>query len=96
MYLAEAEEIFDHWQDSPPTYQAVGLIARMLGWEPKSREDDGVPPDVPGISEAIAAAVGKMAGVPPPVVSLDAMREQNRQKIIAIAERNMAKAAQAG
>lgn len=93
MYLAEAEEVFYYWQDHPPTYQMVDLIARMLGWEgPKTRENDGNPPEMNlALPPEMAAAIGRAAGVPAPIVSLDQMREKNRQKAIEIAKRNAAK-----
>lgn len=88
MYLDEAEEIFGYWQEHPPTYQMVDLIARMLGWEgPERRVDDDGPIDESAyeISPQLAAAIGKAAGVPPLAVSLNDMRERSRQQRLKIA-----------
>lgn len=95
MYLDEAEEIFAHWRDNPPTYQMVHLIAKMLGWSgPKEHEAGGEPPDMAfDLPPDVAKALGVAAGVPPPVVSLDEMREKNRQKMIELAQRHMEKKA---
>lgn len=89
MYLAEAEEIFDYWRENPPTYQITAVIARMLGWEPAAK--------VEPLDESLfllapdeADAIGRAAGLPAPVVSLDAMRERNLQKMVEIARRNTA------
>jgi hypothetical protein len=89
MYLEEADEVFQYWRESPPTYQLVGLIARMLGWSgPEQREFDGELPDfVCELPPEAAEALGKSAGLPAPVVSLDEMREKNRQKMLEIAAR---------
>jgi hypothetical protein len=89
MYLAEADEIFQFWKDSPPTYQLVALIARMLGWEPQPREIEGELPDW-GVEmpPEVAEKMGQAVGLPAPIVSLDEMRERNRQRMIEIAERN--------
>jgi hypothetical protein len=91
MYFSEAEEIFGHWEQSPPTYQMVGLIARMLGWEGPARALDG-PPPMPSISPDMAEAIGLAAGVPSPVVDLEAMREKNRRRPLEIHERRKARA----
>lgn len=90
MTLEDAARIFDYWQDNPPTYQLVSIIAQMLGWEPPERRHNGEPPDIPELTPEFAAMLGEAAGVPAPVVSLDAMREKNRQKMVEFARRNAA------
>lgn len=66
----------------------------MLGWEgPERRADDTGPIDESAyeISPELAAAIGKAAGVPPLVVSLDAMRERNKQKALELAKQSAGK-----
>ena len=94
MYLEEADEVFDYWTLHPPTHQLVALIARMLGWEgPEKPEIDG--DDLPDLqielSPEMADAIGKAAGVPPPVIDLEAMRERNRNRAKEIALRQIAR-----
>jgi hypothetical protein len=92
MYLAEVEEIFEYWMDHPPVHHLVALIARMLGWEPKPREVEGELPDMElELPPEVAEKMGQAVGLPAPIVSLDEMRERNRQRMIEIAERNAAK-----
>jgi hypothetical protein len=94
MYLAEAEEVFGHWRQYPPTYQAVGIIAQMLGWKPPGVSSGNAElTPLPDLTPGPAAAIGKMADLPGPViVDLDVMREKNKQYMLAIAKRNAAKA----
>jgi hypothetical protein len=95
MYFAEAEEIFGYWEQSPPTYQLVGLIARMLGWEGPARELTE-PPPMPEIDALMASEIGRAAGVPTPVVDLEAMREKNLRRVVEIRERQAARDAAKG
>lgn len=97
MYLDESEEIFGYWEENPPTYQMVGLIARMLGWEGAKREGPAVePPPMPDIPVEIREALGKAAGVPTPIISIEEMRERNRRRVVErIAEREARTAANA-
>jgi hypothetical protein len=96
MFLSEAEEIFDYWQEHPPTYILVGLISHILGWSgPKSRDIDA--DDVPELSVELspeeATELGREAELPAPVFSLDAMREKNKQMMLEMARRNAEKRA---
>jgi len=90
MYLSEADEIFGYWEQSPPTYQLVDLIARMLGWEGPARQA-GEPPPMPEIPVDFAEAIGRAAGVPTPIVDLEAMRERNRLRPVEIDARRTAR-----
>jgi hypothetical protein len=93
MTLDNAEEIFSHWEQTPPTYQVAGIIAQILGWQPRrSRKGDAPSPQTQQaeIAELLARPPDGMpvvrggTGMPAPVFDLDEMRERNREKMAKI------------
>jgi hypothetical protein len=81
MTLAEAEQIFDHWAEHPPTYLMVQAIARLLGWKPAAAPppslDDLMAIAPPGLAVTAAASLG----MPPPVLDIEALRARNRARL---------------
>jgi hypothetical protein len=81
MTLAEAGEIFAHWEQNPPPHLMLQTIARMLGWTP--------PTATAAASLAAAPPPGLATGpidMPAPL-DLDAMRARNRARVDAITRR---------
>jgi hypothetical protein len=73
MTLAEAGEIFRHWQQDPPAHLMLQTIACLLGWSPAAASPPNplaAPP--PGI-----AVVRGDIGMPLPVFDADALRARN-------------------
>ena len=64
MTLADAEEIFEYWEQNPPTYQAAGIIARMLGWKPPLEPGDAM------ASEPGADSADQLLAAPPPGLAI--------------------------
>lgn len=99
MYLAEAMEIFAYWERHPPVYQLVSIIAQGLGWKPAAASSampaaTGSPTDniLAGAAKlGVAVTHGGDAGMPAPILDLDAFRERNRQRMLDIALRNAAR-----
>jgi hypothetical protein len=79
MTLAEAGEIFRHWEQNPPAHLMLQTIARLLGWSPLPVAA-GVPD--PGELAAtpppgLAVTRGGDIGMPAPVLDVDALRARN-------------------
>ena len=79
MTLAEAGEIFRHWEQNPPAHLILQTIARLLGWSPPAAaapmpdpaELATTPP--PGL----AVTRGGDIGMPVPVLDAAALRTRN-------------------
>jgi hypothetical protein len=90
MTLAEAGEIFRHWEQNPPAHLMLQTIARLIGWSPS------VPsPGAPGPEHLLATAPPGLAvtrggdiGMPAPVLEADALRARNLAASMAIARQN--------
>jgi hypothetical protein len=52
--LADCERIFHYWDENPPTYLMVQIIARMLGW--KGHNSSAVAPTTLGMVPGFGAA----------------------------------------
>jgi hypothetical protein len=83
MTLADCERIFRYWQErSPPTFEAVGIIARMLGWKPRAAAAPATPDELralattPGSGMALANA----SGMPMPIFDIEELRARNRAR----------------
>ena len=79
MTLAEAGEIFRHWEQNPPAHLMLQTIARLLGWSPPA-----IAAGVPDPEDLVAAAPPGLAvtrggdiGMPAPVFDIDALRVRN-------------------
>lgn len=87
MTMAQAEEIFGHWEHTPPTYQAVGIIAQMLGWKPKGTADEAAAESTADqLLAAMPPGMSVSKGVPvmPAPLSIEELREQNRKRMAGI------------
>jgi hypothetical protein len=75
MTLAEAGEIFRHWEHSPPAHLILQTIARLLGWSPTAASQ----PDPDGLLAAPppGLAVARGIGMPLPVLDAEALRARN-------------------
>ena len=82
MTLAEAEEIFGYWAESPPAHLMVQVIAAMLGWKPRRPGDLADIAAAPPPGMAVVRDGG--AGMPAPVFDIDALRAINRARATAV------------
>jgi hypothetical protein len=75
MTLAEAGEIFRHWEQDPPAHLILQTIARLLGWCPPAAG----PPDPDNLLTAPppGLAVAQGIGMPAPILDPEAMRIRN-------------------
>lgn len=90
MTLAEAAEIFRHWEHSPPAHLMLQTIARLIGWSPPA-----VAAAEPDPEELLATAPPGLAvtrgggiGMPVPILEPDALRARNLAVSVAIARQN--------
>ena len=81
MTLAEAEEIFAYWAESPPAHLMVQTIAAMLGWKkrPAARGGDGLAQIASAPPPGLTVAEGS-AGMPAPIFDIDTLRAANRAR----------------
>ncbi|HEX3885260.1 MAG TPA: hypothetical protein VHW66_21570 [Stellaceae bacterium] len=82
MILAEAEEIFAYWAESPPAHLMVQVIAAMLGWKPKRPADLAEIAAAPPPGMAVVRDGG--AGMPAPIFDIDTLRALNRARAAAV------------
>jgi hypothetical protein len=87
MILAEAGEIFAYWADHPPPHLLLQAIVGALGWRPPAPADTARLVEAPPPGLVVAAGI---AATPAPVFDLDALRDRNRARAAAIAQRNAA------
>ena len=76
MTLAEAGEIFRHWEHNPPAHLMLQTIARLLGWAPAA-------PTQPDPDALLAAPPPGLAvtrgdtGMPAAVLDAETLRARN-------------------
>jgi hypothetical protein len=83
MTLAEAGEIFRHWQQNPPAHLMLQTIACLLGWSPAAASrpapDEVLAAPPPGI-----AVTRGDTGMPVPVLDAEALRARNLEMALAL------------
>jgi hypothetical protein len=79
MTLAEAGEIFRHWERDPPTHLMLQTIARLLGWSPAAAGTRATAPEelLATAPPGLAVTRGGDIGMPDPVLDADALRARN-------------------
>jgi hypothetical protein len=79
MTLAEAGEIFRHWEQNPPAHLILQTIARLLGWSPPAASADVPDPEelVATPPPGLAVTRGGDIGMPVPVLDVDSLRARN-------------------
>jgi hypothetical protein len=95
MPLRQVWALLRYWEEQPPTYQAVGIIARMLGWKPPESETQRQR-NAEEFRRAMKRQIPQrlaLGGMPAPVLDLDTFREQHRKRAV---EGALRKAGQTG
>ena len=92
MTLADAGEIFRHWERDPPAHLMLQTIARLLGWAPAAAARRAPEPEelLATAPPGLAVTRGGDIGMPAPVLELDALRARNLAISLAIACPNAA------
>lgn len=77
MTLAEAGEIFRHWEQSPPAHLMLQTIARLLGWSPAAAARELDPAELIAAPPPGLAVTRGGVGMPNPVFDAEALRARN-------------------
>lgn len=83
MTVAEASVIFRYWEDHPPPYQVIDIIARILGWKgmPKQapQQETNVANDLLQAG-MVATDVPVHAGLGEPILDFEQLRRHYAEK----------------
>ena len=77
MTLAEAEEIFAYWAESPPTHLMLQVIARMLGWKPETTAEPTLTEIASTAPPGLMVTANGDLGMPSPVLDVEVLRARN-------------------